>query len=195
MALGHRLVLVLGRVRRCRTRGSAGSGRGAGGAATSTSRIVGLENRFGVAARIDRARQARARAGDPGRRGAGRAGPPEFLRWFDDAGRDAAGLAVPAARGRGTGRRTRSQPGETYVNVGFWGTVPIAPGAADGDVNRAVEAEVTRLGGHKSLYSDAYYDRETFDRLYGVANHRPGQAADRPGHRLTGLYEKAVNRR
>ena len=29
---------------------------------------------------------------------------------------------------------------------------------------------MTALGGHKSLYSDAYYDRETFDRLYGVDN-------------------------
>ncbi len=72
-------------------------------------------------------------------------------------------------------------PGATYVNVGFWGTVPIEPGAADGDQNRAVEAEVTALGGHKSLYSDAYYDRETFDRLYGVANQTAGCEADRPG--------------
>ena len=72
---------------------------------------------------------------------------------------------------------------------------PIEPGAADGDVNRAVEAEVTELGGHKSLYSDAYYDRETFDRLYGVANlDRVKQQTD-PDDRLTGLYEKAVNRR
>ena len=40
-----------------------------------------------------------------------------------------------------------------------------------------IEAEVAELGGHKSLYSDAYYDRETFDRLYGVANLNAGQAA------------------
>ena len=86
-------------------------------------------------------------------------------------------------------------PGETYVNVGFWGTVPIAPGAADGDVNRAVEAEVTELGGHKSLYSDAYYDRETFDRLYGVDNQDRVKQQTDPDDRLTGLYEKAVNRR
>ena len=77
----------------------------------------------------------------------------------------------------------------------FWGTVAIAPGAADGDKNRAVEAEVTALGGHKSLYSDAYYDRETFDRLYGVANQRRVKQETDPDNRLTGLYEKAVNRR
>jgi FAD/FMN-containing dehydrogenase len=84
---------------------------------------------------------------------------------------------------------------ERYVNVGFWSTVPVEPGARDGDVNRRIEAEVTRLGGHKSLYSDAYYDRETFDRLYGVANQRRVKQHTDPDNRLTSLYEKAVNRR
>ena len=85
------------------------------------------------------------------------------------------------------GRRTRSSPGTTYVNVGFWGTVAVAPGRPDGDLNRAVEAKVTELGGHKSLYSDAYYDEATFDCLYGTTNldelqagARPRRAADRP---------------
>jgi hypothetical protein len=32
--------------------------------------------------------------------------------------------------------------GEPYVNVGFWSTVEILPGATDGDVNRAVERAV-----------------------------------------------------
>jgi FAD/FMN-containing dehydrogenase len=54
---------------------------------------------------------------------------------------------------------------------------------------------VTELGGHKSLYSDAYYDRETFERLYGVENQRKVKQQADPENRLTGLYEKAVNRR
>ncbi len=54
------------------------------------------------------------------------------------------------------------RPGATYVNVGFWGTVPIEPGRADGDVNRVIEAAVDEFGGHKSLYSDAFYDETTF---------------------------------
>ena len=54
---------------------------------------------------------------------------------------------------------------------------------------------MTQLGGHKSLYSDAYYDRETFDRLYGVVNQNRVKQETDPDHRLTGLYEKAVNRR
>ncbi|HET7531958.1 MAG TPA: FAD-binding protein, partial [Nocardioidaceae bacterium] len=87
------------------------------------------------------------------------------------------------------------RPGTTYVNVGFWGTVPIAPGAADGDLNRAIEQRVTELGGHKSLYSDAYYDRESFDRLYDGANLARVKADYDRDDRLTGLYEKAVRRR
>jgi FAD/FMN-containing dehydrogenase len=84
---------------------------------------------------------------------------------------------------------------ERYVNVGFWSTVPIEPGAADGDVNRRIEAEVTRLGGHKSLYSDAYYDEATFAALYGGTAYGPVKRRYDPGGRFPTLYEKAVQAR
>jgi FAD/FMN-containing dehydrogenase len=158
------------------------------------SRIIGLENRFGVAARLDRWRgkPERERVIQDIEVPVGRTA--DFVRWFDAHVGMRPVWICPL-------RAVRDWPsyplaaGETYVNVGFWGTVPIAPGAADGDVNRAVEAEVTRLGGHKSLYSDAYYDRETFDRLYGVDNQNRVKQQTDPDNRLTGLYEKAVNRR
>jgi FAD/FMN-containing dehydrogenase len=158
------------------------------------SRIIGLENRFGVAARIDRWRgkPERERVIQDIEVPVGRTA--EFVRWFDEHVGMRPVWLCPL-------RATRAwpsyplAPGDTYVNVGFWGTVPIEPGAADGDKNRAVEAEVTRLGGHKSLYSDAYYDRETFDRLYGVANQLRVKQQTDPETRLTGLYEKAVDRR
>ena len=73
---------------------------------------------------------------------------------------------------------------ERYVNVGFWSTVPIAPGAADGDVNRAIERQVTEHGGHKSLYSDAYYDEATFARLYGDTAYRPVKRRYDPDERF-----------
>ena len=158
------------------------------------SAIIGLENRFHVAARIDRVRGKPERERViqdievPVERTA------EFVRWFDEHIGMRPVWLCPL-------RATRSwpsyplEPGATYVNVGFWGTVAIEPGAADGDKNRAVEAAVTALGGHKSLYSDAYYDRETFDRLYGVDNLRRVAQQTDPDTRLTGLYEKAVNRR
>ena len=157
-------------------------------------RLVGLETRFGVVARIDRARgrpeheRVIQDIEVPVERTA------EFVRWFDEHVGMRPVWLCPLRASRAWPSYPLA-PGATYVNVGFWGTVPIEPGAADGDKNRAVEAEVTALGGHKSLYSDAYYDRETFDRLYGVANQRRVKQETDPDNRLTGLYEKAVNRR
>jgi FAD/FMN-containing dehydrogenase len=84
---------------------------------------------------------------------------------------------------------------ERYVNVGFWSTVAIEPGRRDGDVNRMIEEEVTRLGGHKSLYSDAYYDEATFAALYGGAAYEPVKRRHDPMGRFPTLYEKAVQAR
>ena len=51
-------------------------------------------------------------------------------------------------------------PARLYVNVGFWSTVPLRPGRADGHLQPGIEDEVAELGGHKSLYSDAFYDED-----------------------------------
>lgn len=85
------------------------------------------------------------------------------------------------------------RPGETYVNVGFWSTVPI--GATEGETNRRIERTVTELDGHKSLYSDAYYDRQGFDALYGGDTYRSVKQRYDPDSRLLDLYAKAVQRR
>ena len=165
-------------------------------------RLVGLENRYGLMSRLDarRGRPARERVVQDVEVPVDRT--PDFLRWFDEvvAMRPVwlCPLRLRESSGPGSARRWPSyplEPGTTYVNVGFWGTVPIAPGAADGDLNRAVEAKVTELGGHKSLYSDAYYDRETFERLYGGVDLARVKAHYDREDRLTGLYEKAVTRR
>jgi len=86
-------------------------------------------------------------------------------------------------------------PGETYVNVGFWSSVEIQPGAVDGDVNLAVERQVSSLGGHKSLYSDAYYDEPEFRRLYGGDTYGAVKKTYDPDLRLPDIYDKAVRRR
>ena len=165
-------------------------------------RLVGLENRYGVMARIDARRglPARERVIQDVEIPVGRA--PEFLRWFDEhIGMRPVWLCPLRLRepsGPGSARRWPSyplEPGVTYVNVGFWGTVAIPPGAADGDHNRAIERMVHILGGHKSLYSDAYYERGTFDELYDGPNLARVKAHYDPDNRLTGLYEKAVRRR
>ncbi len=62
-------------------------------------------------------------------------------------------------------------------------------------MNQAVEEQVSASGGHKSLYSDAYYDRETFDRLYGGETYRRAKDRYDPEHRLPGMFEKVVGRR
>lgn len=164
-------------------------------------RLVRLEHRHQVAARIDRLRgqPARERVVQDVEIPLDRTA--DFLRWFAaNVGMTPVWLCPLRLRepeGPGSARSWPLYPlheGQDYVNIGFWGSVPIAPGAADGDVNRTIERRVSELGGHKSLYSDAYYDRDAFDRLYGGETWRAVKDRYDPDHRLTGLYEKAVAR-
>jgi len=73
--------------------------------------------------------------------------------------------------------------------------VHVGPDAPDAPVNRAIEARVHELGGHKSLYSEAFYDRETFDRLYDGEHLAAVKRQHDPHDRLSSLYDKAVRRR
>ncbi|GAA2188783.1 FAD-binding oxidoreductase [Micromonospora lupini] len=164
-------------------------------------RLVRLEHRHQVAARIDRLRgqPARERVVQDVEIPLDRTA--DFLRWFaGSVGMTPVWLCPLRLRepeGPGSARSWPLYPlhaGQDYVNIGFWGSVPIAPGAADGDVNRTIERRVSESGGHKSLYSDAYYDRDAFDRLYGGETWRAVKDRYDPDHRLTGLYEKAVAR-
>ncbi|SBT52373.1 FAD-binding oxidoreductase [Micromonospora auratinigra] len=164
-------------------------------------RLVRLEHRHQVAARVDRWRGRPARERVVQDVEIPLDGTPDFLRWFArDVGMNPVWLCPLRLRdpaGPGSARAWPLyplQPGETYVNIGFWGSVPIGEDAADGDVNRAIEHAVSQAGGHKSLYSDAYYERDEFDRLYGGAVWRAVRDRYDPDHRLTGLYEKAVAR-
>ncbi|WP_211357084.1 FAD-binding oxidoreductase [Nocardioides rubriscoriae] len=156
-------------------------------------KLLGLDRRFDIADRLDR------RAGRPRRERVVQdievpsARLPEFLTWFDaEVGMRPVWLCPLVAR--------RSWPaypleaGEPYVNVGFWGTVHVGPDAPDAPRNRAIEAKVHELGGHKSLYSEAFYDRETFDDLYNGPHVAAVKARHDPDHRLTDLYDKTVRR-
>ena len=85
---------------------------------------------------------------------------------------------------------------ETYVNVGFWGNVARRPrGAERARATARSRRRSHELDGHKSLYSEAFYDRETFDQLYDGANLARVKDRYDPDHRLTSLYDKAVKRR
>jgi FAD/FMN-containing dehydrogenase len=165
-------------------------------------RIIGLENRFHVARRIDRL----LRRPDSERVVQDVEIPldhtAEFLRWFA-ANVPMSPVWLCPVRLREIATLDGSPPwplypmraATDYVNVGFWGTVPIVDGRGDGDVNRAIEAAVAEQGGHKSLYSDAYYEESTFADIYGGAVYRRAKSTYDPDGRLTGMYEKAVGRR
>ncbi|WP_411721837.1 FAD-binding oxidoreductase [Mycetocola sp.] len=85
------------------------------------------------------------------------------------------------------------RPHRTYVNVGFWSTVPV--GSTEGETNRLIERKVSEFGGHKSLYSDAYYSPAEFEKLYGGDVYSRAKERYDPDRRLLDLYAKAVRRR
>ncbi|WP_221469770.1 FAD-binding oxidoreductase [Allocatelliglobosispora scoriae] len=87
------------------------------------------------------------------------------------------------------------KPGELYVNVGFWSSVSLHAGQAEGHYNRLIEEAVTAHDGHKSLYSTSFYPPEEFWRLYdGVAYAELKHRYD-PNQRLPDLYDKCVGMR
>ena len=156
--------------------------------------LIGYDQRFGIADRIEafRGRPPRERVVQdievPIEHAA------EFLDWFL--------REVPIAPVWLCPLRLRDPAGwplyplaagHTYVNIGFWSSVPAAdtPGAA----NRRIEHKVSDLNGHKSLYSDAFYDRDEFDRLYGGDTYKTVKKTYDPETRLLDLYAKAVQRR
>ena len=134
LALGHRLVLVLAAPSARSTRSSGGCGRAASGAATSTtsssaSTTASTSSTGSTAARG----QPRARARRAGRRDARSSARPSSSTGSTQQSAMSPGVAVPAALRAAPSRAGRSyplEPGRTYVNVGFWGTVPIVPGRA-----------------------------------------------------------------
>jgi FAD/FMN-containing dehydrogenase len=87
------------------------------------------------------------------------------------------------------------EPGELYVNLGFWSSVRLRPGQVEGHHNRLIEQTVTALGGHKSLYSTAYYSPEEFWRLYNGGSYTRLKTAYDPDGRLPDLYDKCVRQR
>ena len=160
-------------------------------------KLVALDRRFGIADRIER-----LHGRPPLERVVQDVEVPvestaQFLRWFLGQ--------VPIEPIWLCPLRVRRAPGRpdtwplypldadrTYVNIGFWSAVPTAATGVDHAANRAIEDEVSALGGHKSLYSDAFYKPEAFDRLYGGSTYRTLKQRYDPQGRLLGMYEKTV---
>jgi FAD/FMN-containing dehydrogenase len=158
------------------------------------SKLIGLDRRFGIADRIE------ARNGRPPReRVVQDIEVPiervrEFLEWFgDNVPITPIWLCPLRLRNHSDWPLYPIRPDHTYVNVGFWSSVPA--GATEGATNRTIEAKVSELGGHKSLYSDSFYTREEFDELYGGEAYNTVKKTYDPDSRLLDLYAKAVQRR
>ncbi len=81
-----------------------------------------------------------------------------------------------------------------YVNFGFWDVKRTREAHPAGYFNRLIENKVLELGGIKSLYSDSYFPREEFERLYGGEAYKALKAKYDPGGAFPGLYEKCVLR-
>lgn len=126
----------------------------------------------------------------------------DFLEWFlREIPIEPIWLCPLRLRDSGNGSTARPwplyplQPDRTYVNIGFWSAVPTVPGEVEGAANRAIEKTVTEFDGHKSLYSDSYYEPEEFAALYGGENYSELKKRYDPDQRLLDLYSKAVQRK
>ncbi len=156
-------------------------------------RLVAADRRYGLSARLS------ARRGEPAReaviqdveipveRGA------EFLRFFASrVGMSPVWMCPLRLRSDRAWPLYPMQPGQVYVNFGFWGMAQRPPGTADGYLNRLIEDKVTELGGHKGLYSTSFYPEDVFWKLYNGAEYAELKREYDGGGRLAGLYDKCV---
>jgi FAD/FMN-containing dehydrogenase len=86
----------------------------------------------------------------------------------------------------------RLRPGGLYVNFGFWDALRRPESFGPHRFNRLIEDKVLALGGIKSLYSESFFDRETFDRSYGGEAYRALKLKYDADGAFPELYDKAV---
>lgn len=159
-------------------------------------KIIGWDRRFDIADRIE------ARNGRPARERVVQDievtpdNLPEFLTWFFTSCEIQPVWLCPIRLADDDAWPLYPlSPGETWVNVGFWSSVPVdltGKDAPDGAFNREIERVVSGLGGHKSLYSEAFYTEMQFAALYGGDLPARLKEVYDPDGRFPGLYEKAV---
>lgn len=157
-------------------------------------KLIGYDQRFDIADRIEKrhGRPPRERVVQDVEVPIGRTA--EFLEWFlNEVPIEPIWLCPLQLRDGENWPLYPIRPGHTYVNVGFWSSVPVGP--TEGHTNRLIERKVSELDGHKSLYSDAYYSPDEFDDLYGGEAYKTVKKIYDPDSRLLDLYAKAVQRR
>ncbi|MGY4647787.1 FAD-binding oxidoreductase [Mycobacterium sp. URHB0021] len=156
-------------------------------------KLIGYEQRFNIADRIEK------RNGRPPRERVVQdievpiEKTAEFVDWFlKNVPIEPIWLCPLRLREDGDWPLYPIRPHRTYVNVGFWSSVPV--GSEQGHTNKLIERKVSELDGHKSLYSDSFYSRDEFDELYGGETYKTVKKTYDPDSRLLDLYAKAVQR-
>lgn len=168
------------------------------------SRLLELDRRFSIAERLD------GRAGRPNRERVAQTVEVtaeklvDFLDWlFDSSTIEPVWLCPVRLRNNGEDgvagvRRWPLSPlttGTTWVDVGFWSSVPADPTGGDapeGALTMEIEKKLSDLGGHKLLYSESFYTREDVEKLYGGVVLGELKEKFDPSSRFPGLYEKVV---
>lgn len=162
-------------------------------------KLIAIDRKYNVSARVDsrRGRPAREQVVQDIEVPADRL--PEFLDFFHrEVGIEPIWICPLKQRDPNATWPLYEFDAQTlYVNVGFWSTVPLPDGVNpdEGRVNRRIEEVVSELDGRKSLYSTAFYDRDTFWSIYGGNEYERLKKEYDPNGRLLGLYEKVVERR
>ncbi len=156
-------------------------------------KMIGLDQRYDIADRIERLNGRTARERVVQDVEVPIINTAEFLRWFlDEVPIEPVWLCPLRLRDSEGWPLYPIRSGQTYVNIGFWSSVPA--GSAEGATNRLIERKVSELGGHKSLYSESFYPRDEFEALYGGEHYRTLKKTYDPDNRLLDLYAKAVRR-
>ncbi|MBI5470683.1 FAD-binding oxidoreductase [Candidatus Kaiserbacteria bacterium] len=83
-------------------------------------------------------------------------------------------------------------PKTLYINIGFYGIR--RTDYPEWHLNKLVEKKVLELHGVKMLYSNSFYDQETFWRLYGEDTYKILKQKYDPTGKLVDLYAKCVKR-
>ena len=122
---------------------------------------------------------------------------PEFLEFFHREVGISPVWICPMRQREGSPGWTLFEvdPAVTWTNVGFWSAVDLPAGETDGYYNRKIEQKVAEVGGHKSLYSTAFYPAEEFWATYNGESYHLVKKAYDPDGRLLDLYAKTVGRR
>jgi FAD/FMN-containing dehydrogenase len=121
---------------------------------------------------------------------------PEFFRFYFDTVRFTPVWICPTRPYRAEVQFDlyRMDPARLYVNFGFWDVIRTRAVQPAGFFNRQVEQKVMALGGMKSLYSDSFYTKEEFWRLYNKPAYDALKRKYDPAGIQKDLYAKCVLR-